>query len=125
MPDTVFRIALLEAVRSLAPPKVIALGCGANFPDTEIERSITGMHLWLSDRLQKDFIDEDSSDLGDFTDSFMRRLYRFSELSEKRNENEVNTLKREELLEASEILIGLHKDYYERIPEYRKLVESF
>lgn len=123
MTKTVFRVKFLDSFRGLAGGKVIALGCGPNFSVSEIERAISGMHLWLNEALLEDFKTEDSELLGDVKESFLYRLKRFSELAVKRNRAEENTLTQEELVEAAQILISLHEDYYKSIPDYRELTD--
>ena len=81
------------------------------------------MHLWLNEALLEDFKTEDSELLGDVKESFLYRLKRFSELAVKRNRAEENTLTQEELVEAAQILISLHEDYYKSIPDYRELTD--
>lgn len=124
MTRTVFRVTLLDAVRSLAGPKVIALGCSTHFSTSELERGISDMHLWLQENLFELFKDEDSSQLGKNQESFSSRLSRFKELAVKRNECEENTLTHEELVEAGRILVSLHEDYYKSVPDYRELTDN-
>ena len=123
MKSTVFKVKLLDSVRSLQPPQIITSGFRSGNDTHLYAQAIASMDLWLNDTLNEAYKDDNENFHSDLDQSVKLRLAEFHELAIKRNLSKINNLTQEERDRAFEILVSLHNDYYQHDVDYKNIVD--